>query len=297
MKKLNIISLKLPVLLMAGVMIFSSCDRKEREQLKAEAQLLEQKLHERDSAFNAIMNIMADVENQIAQIKEQESIITQTSSGNLENRSKKELVSDLQKINELIESTNQKVASLSSKLENSTIELNAFKRRTEQMSRDLKEREGSLAELRKEIENKDQHIAELNSEVQTLATRVEEQTKTIDVQSEELDAKISDLNKAYYAVNTEESLKEEGFITKEGGFLWLGRSLELKADLPDDKFTEVNIQDTRRFYIDSKKMEIITDHPSNSYKVVDEDDKIKYLEVTDPSEFWKISKYLVVSTK
>lgn len=297
MNKINITYLKTPTLIIGVLLLFSSCDKKEREQLKAEAQLLEQKLQERDSAFNEIMNVMAEVEASIEQIKEQENLISNTSSGDFANKSKKELVNDLQKINALIENTNEKVASLSSKLESSNIELNAFKRRTRQMTKDLEERESSLAQLREEIENKNQHIAELNSEVNSLVTRVQLQTETIDVQNEELKARESDLNTAYYAVNTEQKLKEEGLVTKEGGFLWLGKTLELKDDVPEEKFTEVNIHDTKRFYIDSDKMNIVTDHPSESYKLVNEDDKIKYLEVTDPSEFWKISKYLVVSKK
>lgn len=297
MKKFDIISFKFSLLFLTGIIMLSSCDKKEREQLKAEAQILEQKLQERDSAFNAIMNIMADVETQIEQIKEQENLISQTSSGDFSNRSKKELVNDLQKINTLIASTNEKVASLSSKLENSNIELNAFKRRTAQMTKDLKERESSLAQLKDEIENKNRHIAELNSEVSTLSQRVELQTETIDTQSAELESKKNDLLKAYFTVGNEKKLREDGLVTKEGGFLGIGRTLELKADLPEDKFTEVNIMDTKRFEIDSEKVEIITDHPSNSYKLINQDDKVKYLEVTNPSEFWKISKYLVVSTK
>lgn len=297
MKKINITPLRNYIVVLAGLLIFSSCDRNEREQLKAEAELLEQKLQERDSAFNSIMNVMAEVEAQIEQIKEQENLISQTSSGDFENKSKGELVGDLQKINALIESTNEKVAALSSKLESSNIELNAFKRRAQQMTDDLKERENSLAQLRDEIESKNQHIAELSSEVNTLNTRVQLQTETIDEQKQQLESRTSDLNKAYYAVDSEKKLSEEGLITKEGGFLWMGRSLELKDDVPEEKFTEVNIQDTKRFYIDSDKMEIVTDHPTGSYELVNEDDKVKYLEITDPSEFWKISKYLVVSKK
>ncbi len=282
--------------LVVGALLFSSCDRKEQEQLKAKADQLEQQLHERDSAFNSIMNVMADVENQIDEIKEQEKLIS-TQSGDFSEEGQRHLVSDLKRINDLITNTNQKVASLSSQLESSSLELRAFRQKVNKMSTDLQERETALAQLREELETKNQHIAELNTEVTGLVTRVQLQTETIDVQSEELEDRKKKLNTAYFAVDKEKNLKEEGLVAKEGGFLWIGRSTELQADVAQNKFTEVDIQNTRRFYIDSDKMEIVTQHPSESYELINEDNKVKYLEVTDPAAFWKISKYLVISIK
>lgn len=291
-------TLNTPVFILAGLLIFTSCDKKEREQLKAEAELLEQKLQERDSAYNAIMNIMVDVESQIEAIKEQENLIT-NASGDVEPRSKEQMVSDIRRINELISSTNEKVQSLSSNLENSQYQLNAFKKRVQQITADLEERETAMAQLRQDVESKEQHIAELSTEVESLVTRVQSQTDSLGVQSEMLTARQRDLNTAYFAVDDERKLREEGLISKEGGFLGIGSTLQLSPDVPREKFSEVDIQETKRFYIDSKKMEIVTEHPSDSYKVVkgEDNEKIEYLEITDPSRFWGISKYLVVSIK
>lgn len=290
-------SVKLAMIAMAGTLLFSSCDREEREQLKAEADRLEQKLHERDSAFNSIMNVMAEVETEIQAIKEQENLITNTSNGDFASQNKDQMVSDLQRINQLIDNTNEKVKSLSSKLDDSNLELNAFKKRISSMMNDLKERETAIAQLKEEVETRDHRIAELNTEVESMVTRVQLQTETIDVQNQELIARERDLNTAYFAVDTEEKLREQGLVAKEGGFLWIGRTTELRADAKQDKFTEVDIQNTKRFYIDSGKIEIVTEHPSDSYKLVNEEGTVKYLEVTNPSEFWRISKYLVVSVK
>lgn len=290
-------TLKISAILLVGALAFTSCDKEEREQLKAQADQLEQKLHERDSAFNSIMNVMAEVETQIEQIKTQENLIANSSSGDFSSMEKDQMVGDLKKINELISSTNEKVKSLSSQLEDSNIELNAFKRRVQDMMKNLKAREASIAQLKEDIQMKDNRIAELDTEVGSLVTRVQLQTETIELQNQELVERENDLNTAFFAVDTEKKLKEEGLVTKEGGFLWIGKTTELQADAAQQKFTEVDIQNTKRFYIDSEKLEIVTEHPSESYKLVNEDGKVKYLEVVNPSEFWKISKYLVVSVK
>lgn len=283
--------------LMVGALLFSSCDGEEREQLRAQAEQLEQQLHERDSAFNSIMNIMADVETQIEEIKAQEKLISTQHSSDFVSNDGEQMVSDLKKISDLINDTNAKVAGLNTQLENSNLELKAFRRKVNKMTADLKERETVIVQLRDELESKNLHIAELDSEVNTLVTRVQLQTETIDMQAQEIESKIGDLNTAFFAVDTEKKLKDEGLVTKEGGFLWIGRSTELQADAAQGKFTEVDILNTRRFYIDSDKMEIVTEHPSESYKLVNENNKVKYLEVTDPNKFWQISKYLVISIK
>ena len=282
---------------MATVLGLTSCGKQEREQLKAQADSLEYKLQERDSAFNNIMNVMAEVEAQIDDIKQQENLVATNSSGDFSPKEKNEMVDDLKRINALIDDANTKIASLSGQLENSNFELNAFKSRVKNMKTDLQNRETAIAKLQEEIEMKDTQIAELNTEVKSLVTRVQLQTETIEVQNQELVERENDLNTAFFAVDTERKLRDEGLITKEGGFLWLGRTTELQADVAQTKFTEVDIQNTKKFYVDSDKLEIVTEHPSDSYKLIGEEGKVKYLEVTDPAKFWKISKYLVISVK
>ncbi|NJK86297.1 MAG: hypothetical protein HC906_10320 [Bacteroidales bacterium] len=43
-----------------------------------------------------------------------------------------------------------------------------------------------------------------------------------------------------------------------------------------------------------KKWSLKQRHPDGSYKLIEEEEKVAYLEITDPSEFWRISKYAVV---
>ena len=275
----------------------ASCGKQERERLKAQADSLEYQLHERDSAFNNMMNVLNEVETQIDNIKQQEKIIATTGTSDFSVEEKSSMVKDLKQISSLIDNANTKITSLSKQLDNSHYELNAFKKRLQRMKTDLQSRETSLAQLQEELELKDMQIDELNTEVNSLVNRVQLQTETIEMQHQELAEKETDLNTAYFAVDTRKKLQDQGLITKEGGFLWLGKTLELHADVAQSKFTEVDINDTKKFYVDSDKVELVTEHPSDSYQLINDEGKIKYLEVTDPARFWKISKYLVISVK
>ncbi|MFT7197900.1 MAG: hypothetical protein ACI83W_002274 [Marinoscillum sp.] len=283
--------------LLSSAILFPSCNQEEKRQLQEQANNLELKLHERDSAFNSIMNVMADVENEISKIKSQENILEQSSDGDFTASTKQQMVGDLEKINELIIHTNEKVTSLAAQLDDSKLELNAFKKRLKDMITNLKEREASIALLKENIVARDIMISELNTEVKTLVKTVSVQEEKIETTTTQLKEKSEALSTAYFAMNNEKALREKGLVTKEGGFLWLGKTTELQEDAAIEKFTTVDIYNTRRFYIDSEKLEIITEHPSASYKLVSDSGKVKYLEVTDPNTFWKISKYLVISIK
>ena len=49
--------------------------------------------------------------------------------------------------------------------------------------------------------------------------------------------------------------------------------------------------------IDAKEIQLITEHPTDSYQLVKDGDKVQYLAITDPVNFWRISKYLVVAAE
>ncbi len=285
-------------LALAGTILMAgSCTYKqEREQLQTQAIQLEQQLHERDSAYNSLMTVMTDVETQIEKIKEQENLISM-SAYDMEMNKSDQMVVDLENINELITSTNAMVRDLSKRLDKSNLDLSAFRKKVKQIESDLQERESALVLLRQEVAMKDQKIESLETEVEKLFAEVIGRDTTIAIQLEELGRREVALQKGYFAVDSEKKLREEGVITKEGGFLGLGKSTGLQPDMVQGKFTEVDVLLTTKFYIESDKVEIITEHPTDSYKLVRENERVQYLEVTDPLSFWKISKYLVVSTK
>lgn len=59
----------------------------------------------------------------------------------------------------------------------------------------------------------------------------------------------------------------------------------------------IDITKVQSFDINNKNAKVVTNHPSDSYKM-EKDAKgvILKLEITDPTRFWKASKYLVIVT-
>jgi hypothetical protein len=87
-------------------------------------------------------------------------------------------------------------------------------------------------------------------------------------------------------------------LVREGGFLGLlGQNKTIQENFDDEYFTELNIQETKTIPLNSKKAVVVSEHPNNSYTLVEEDGLVSYLQIDNPEEFWKISKYAVIEVK
>lgn len=284
--------------ILTGITLITSCTNKEEtEKLRKEAQLMEQKLHERDSAFNEIMDVMTTLEKQVSSIKEKENIVSLKSQGDFSDSDKDQIVKDMAAIDELISNSKETINHLSSKLDKADISMSSFKRRVNELSKTLESKTLAMEDLKESLVAKNVEIASLSSKVSSLETRVDLQVETIDMQIEKINDQHVKLNKAYFVVAPEKRLKDKGIVTKEGGFLWMGRTTELEEDVAQEQFVEINIQEVDKLIINSEKMELVTEHPSSSYEVVKNGDKVEYISIKDPEKFWGISKFLVVSTK
>ena len=102
------------------------------------------------------------------------------------------------------------------------------------------------------------------------------------------------MNTVYYAYGTIEELSENGVIEKKNGFLGIGKKTSLKNDLNDQYFTKINASKISKINIEGVNIHFVTNHSNASYTVTETGNK-SVVEILDASEFWKISKYLVVT--
>ncbi|SNT17062.1 hypothetical protein SAMN05421640_2635 [Ekhidna lutea] len=297
-KTKNILAVVIGLAITAGLAAVFISMQEEKEELTVQSIQLEEELQERDSAYNEIIDIMYGVESKIEKIKQRESLLSEVSaSDDFTKADKKQMVKDMSMIDSLIIETNETVARLVSKLDNANINLNSFKNRVNKLSRELEDRKKSIASLRGELKEKDVQIANLNTDIKSLEYRVDTQDETIDTQMNKINLQQEKLNKAFFAIGTEKSLVEDGLVSKEGGFLWFGKTNELDPDAAKEKFSEIDIRTTNRLIVDAEKVDLITEHPSDSYEIVKDGEIIKYINIKNPDKFWEISKYLVVAVK
>lgn len=272
--------------------------QEQKEELQVQSMQLEDELQQRDSAYNEIIDIMYGVESKIEKIKQRENLLSEANStSDFTAADKKQMVKDMSMIDSLIIQTNETVARLVAKLDNANINLNSFKNRVNQLSKELEDRKTSIAALRDELKEKDVAIAEMVTDIKSLEYRVDTQEETIATQENKIHMQEDQMSKAFFAIGSEKSLVEDGLVSKEGGFLWFGKTNELNSDAEKDKFSEIDIRTTNRLIVDAEKVDLITEHPSDSYEIVKEGELIKYIDIKNPDKFWGISKYLVVAVK
>jgi len=243
----------------------------------------------RDSVLNEWVLTFDQIEKDMAKIKQKENLITlEASDAEFSTDKRQQILEDIRYINTLLDQNKKKIAQLSAQLKNSGIEIKSLQDKIAGLEISMMQRDTAIAELKTALVNKDFEVGQLN-------TQMTELQMTIAQQDEKITDQTAEMNKAFLVYGTYKELKEKGLISKEGGFIGLGRKEALLEDFADSSFTQINVTETKTIPVNSKDAKLITEHPTSSYELIRENDKtIAYIEIKDPDEFWKISRYAVV---
>ncbi|WP_139218320.1 Cbp1 family collagen-binding glycoprotein adhesin [Sunxiuqinia elliptica] len=298
-KQLGIIVTAVVVVILAaiGTIYVYTQKQSEVENLVSENSNLSELIENRDSVVNEMVTAFNDIENNLKFIKEKRKqlSIEQNKEGNIDR--KQAILDDIALMNKMLEESSKHIDQLEKKLKNSGIKLSGFQQKIAALSKTVNDQNSEMVELRRIIEEKDVMVADLNEKVETMEFEIAKQADTLANKLNIIDQKNEELNTAHIAYGTYKELKEKGLLTKEGGFLWIGKNKTIQEDFDDEYFTELNIQETKTIPLHSKKATIISEHPADSYTFVEEDGQVSYLQINNPEEFWKISKYAVIEVK
>ena len=108
-----------------------------------------------------------------------------------------------------------------------------------------------------------------------------------------IEQKTSELNTAYYIIGTVKELKDKNIIKRVG---LLGTAKDVNSNIDKSLMTKVDITTTLTIPIKKKKATVISAHPATSYKI-EGDNTADDLVITNPAEFWSLSKVLVISVR
>ena len=249
-------------------------------------------LNQRDSTLNDWLASFNEIENNLRMIREKEKLISVNTSGAEVSKDKRnQILEDIKSINTLLDENKKKIAQLNSQLKKSGGQITELKTRIASLEESMKTYEAEIAELKTTLANKNFEIGQLNETVVALNDTLTQKQETISSQTYKL-------HQAYIITGTYKDLKEKGLLSKEGGFLGLGRKETILEDFSDSLFKEIDITQTLSIPVNSKDMKLITEHPSGSYEVVKEgENMVAYIAIKNPDEFWRISKYAVVEQR
>jgi SMC interacting uncharacterized protein involved in chromosome segregation len=196
--------------------------------------------------------------------------------------SKIDLIQELKTLGALMAENENKIEQLKAALKNSDYQMGEF--------------EEMIMSLTEEVEMKNREIFQLQQELENLDGAFSELFVAFEKQTEEFDAVKDELNTAYFTYGSKSELTDNGVITKEGGFIGIGKINKLKDDFNKTYFTEVKMSELTEIPLGVKKADIITTHPSDSYELIG-GELIEKIVIKDAVKFWGASKYLVVVVK
>lgn len=273
------------LILSVGSLTFTNCKEEENkgnplaDSLKTANGELSGQLNEKSAALQEFIASFNEIQENLNAIKEKEKIMSNvTTKGDVKNKGN-QIKEDIQAIYDLMAKNKNRIGSLSAKLKQSNLKITGLEKMIENLQNSLTLKDEEIAELKTRMEGLNIELANLNTNYKV-------------VESESA-AKTDALNTAYYAIGTNKELKEKKVISKEGGFIGLGKSTKVSEDFNKEYFTKINIEQSTSIPIGAKKAKLITTHPSNSYKLVGEK-PIDRIEITNPKEFWSVSRYLVI---
>ncbi len=285
----------LVIAIVGGIYMYSQ-QKAQIFALSSEKSELFQQMQQQDSVLNDMEDTFSEIEKNLTFVKEKRNQLSIDNSEGAVNE-KEELISDIALMNEMLDESSKKIEELEARLKKSGINLRAFERRIASLNESIESQNKQMAELQQIIEQKDFQIAEFESKVAELNDQMTVQNDSLNRESERLVNKTTELNTGHVAYGTFQELKDKGVLSRSGGFLGIGTSKTLNSEFDDDYFTSLDIRDTKIIPLHAKKAQVISEHPVDSYSLIEEEGQIAYLQIDNPDEFWKISKYAVIEVK
>jgi uncharacterized protein YggL (DUF469 family) len=255
--------------------------QKYEDSLKNVNSNLSGQVTQKDSAIFGFIRSFNEIQDNLDVIKEKEKLLTTSGqSGELAQNQKDQIINDIQAIYDLMVKNKQKLSSMNKKLKKANLKIAEFQEMIDRLN-------GQIAE-------KDAEISELKAQLEKLNVELSEVTMNYEAAQQMLEETTVKMHKAYYAFGTSKELIAQGVLTKEGGFIGIGKAEKLKDDFNKSYFTAIDITETMSIPLACKKAKIITTHPTGSYKLEGPEGKIEKLTITNGEDFWSVSKYLVV---
>jgi uncharacterized coiled-coil protein SlyX len=285
------------VLLIPVMLLASGCNQKKIDRLQAQNDSLRAVGTDKDSNISEFVSTFNEIEANLDSIKQVEKVIDKSAkAGEVKGSRKEQIKSDIKYIYDLQQKNRKMVAELSAKLSKTSKHAAQLQKMIDNLNASIAEKDVQIAQMTDELGKLNIEVKDLNVKVTDLNTNVDNLSADNAKKQADIDAKTEALNTAYYVIGTNRELKDKKIITGEGGFIGIGRTKDIMADLNMADFTKVDITKVNEIPIMKKKINIITSHPANSYKIEGEKTADK-LVILDAKAFWSLSKVLVISAK
>ncbi len=276
---------------LAALIVATGCTSKEKlekaEQQSAELNTeLQATLATQDSLF-ALINEISEGMNQI---KDMEHIIATPGLNGDTQSGRAELRNDMASIRQALQQRRERLAQLEENLKNSNGKNATLMKTIENLKQQISSQESEIAQLNSKLSAAGVEIASLGAKVDSLSSTVTAVTTEREEARQEATQLTDELNTCYFAIGTKKELQDNQII--QTGFLRKTKIME--GDFEKNYFTRADKRTLVSIPLHSKKAEVMTKQPKDTYEIVEGDQGQKILKILDPARFWELSNFLVV---
>ena len=286
--------------LFATALILGSCnvERSEKYQsLLAERDSLYTEVAAAKGGFDQALNTINEIEDALESVRAAEGIIMLENQEGNTNKA----VSQINAIQQTLKENRDRISDLEKSLAEQGSKSKALAQTVNRLKTQLEEKDNFIASLKRELEQSRDEITELNNQLADLNDDIltlNDNIEDLNVQNaaQQATIKIQDaaINTVWYCVATTQVLKDKGILTKGGLF----QPVELsKQGLDKSQFVQADKRELSTIPLNTKKATLMSNHPKNSYELVENEEGALVLNIIDEDSFWSVSKYLVVSIK
>jgi len=287
MKKILAAVLTLPLMIACNGEL-----KKENARLTEENQQLTQEKQELDSLMNDYFESFSAIQNNLDSIRQREEAIQVAAEEGVEKSgdTKDRIIKDIEAINSLLSENKKTIADLNDKISRYSYEVGKFKKMVANLNSQIEEKDQQVLVLK-------ERLASMNFEMEKLNANLSSVKEDNRVKQQRIEEQTEELNTAYYAIGSFDDLEENKVVDKKGGIIGIGRTKTLADDFNKDYFTRIDLTKTTSIPLegDEDDIRVISSHPSGSYKWTMDGEKVTAIEITNPNDFWKSTKYLVIA--
>lgn len=245
--------------------------------------------YEEAATFNdSLMLLMADIYNGLDSINMQEGLLYNMGNGESDRRA--EVRRNLSAIKQRLATNHQLLEQMEKKMKDSGNQNAVLSKTIEQMKAHIEDQDNHIAMLETKLTAANDSIVVLNDQLAEKEEQVQIQTEAKDAAFNALSEADQQLNTVYYALGTNKELKQNDLLEKK----FLGATKVLKGDVNLNYFTKADKRTLTSIPTGAKKIKIWTNMPAGSYEEVKGADGYITLKITNPTEFWQYSPYLIV---
>lgn len=275
----------------ATVLLFQACGGNQTEALQSELDSLMTIVEQQNQDLEFYQSCLFLVSDGLDSIARADNNLVAVASNKEKTVTRESIKQDLDAYTSLLTRQRERINTLERQMTEGNKDRERMRGIINMLKQQVEEKDATIQKLQEKIETKDFNIALFLDEINKLHAQNVTLKKENKEKGEALEVAREMINEAYYLIGTSKELKESGVL--KGKFL--GKSKVNVDEIKSSNFTQVDKTKFHQLTVDSKKITIKSQHPTNTYRITtDKKSGTTTLDILDEIEFWDQTRYLII---